>query len=188
MDKFIESRPQRLCLMCGKCCRVATTHISYEELLELAKNGEESAIDFLKIFEPYPSVEEARKVCAKTVDNILENVKYSPDAPEKMTFYKCKYIGDDNLCGIYQQRPEVCERFPSSPWAVVPTGCGYEGWLFQKREEIKQKIRKQKETLREFEVLLKTVKDPEIIKKLEQAISKTKDIIDSLAKYGSQDW
>lgn len=188
MDKFIESRPQRLCLMCGKCCRVATTPKSYEELLELANNGDESAKEFLEIFEPYPSVEAARTVCSKTVDNVLKQLVDMVGSPQKITFYKCRHIGDDNLCGIYQNRFEVCQRFPSSPWAVIPPGCGYEGWLFQKREELKQKIRRQKEFLIELEIELKRVKDPEMIKKVEEAIAKTKNIIDAFAQYGSHDW
>lgn len=188
MDKFIESRPQRLCLMCGKCCRVATIPVSHQELIELAKNGDESAQDFLAIFEPYPSIEAAREVGSKIVDNILKHLPNVSEKPNEITFYKCKYIGDDNLCGIYQNRNEVCKRFPSTPWAVIPPGCGYEGWLFQKREEWKQKIRKQKEALLELEVQLKRVSDPEMIKKIEEAIAKTKTIIESFAKYGAHDW
>lgn len=188
MNKFIESRPQRLCRMCGKCCRVVTTFKTYEELLQLAKGGDESAKDFLEIFEPYSSIDAAKKVSLETVDNIVENLKYSTIGLEELTFYKCKHILDDNKCAIYQNRLEVCERFPSSPWAVIPPGCGFEGYLFQKREEIKQKIRKQKEAVIELEVQLKRVKDPEMIKRIEESIAKTKSIIESFAQYGANDW
>lgn len=188
MSDFVKSRPQRLCLMCGKCCRVATTYISYDQLLEIAKNGDDGAKDFLKIFEPYPSTEAAREVCAPIVDNIIEKLKDSPNPPDKLTFYKCRYIGDDNLCGIYKDRPELCERFPSSPWAVVPPNCGYEGWLFQKREEIKQKIRKQKEIAVELKIQLKSIKNPDLIKRIEEALAKTNDIIEAYAQYGANDW
>lgn len=188
MSKFIEFRPQRLCLMCGKCCRLATTAVTYKELLMMVENGDEGAKDFLSIFEPYPSIDAAKEAHPKTVNNILGNLKYSPEIITEVTFYKCKYILDNNLCGIYENRPELCERFPSSPWAVIPPGCGYEGWLFKSREEIKQKIRKQKETLLEFKAELKKGKSPEMTKKLEEAIEKIKDIVKAYAKYGSEDW
>lgn len=188
MDKFIESRPQRLCQMCGKCCKVATTFKTYEELLELANNGDESAKDFLKIFEPYPSINAARKVSPETVDNIIESLKHSTAPVEKLTFYKCKHVSENNLCGIYQNRPEVCERFPASPWAVIPPGCGFEGYLFQKREDLKQKIRKQKEAIIELEAQLKIVKDPDMFKRIEETITRAKNLVEAFAQYGAKDW
>lgn len=188
MSKFIESRPQRLCLMCGKCCRLATTTIAYKELLTMVENDDEAAKDFLGIFEPYTSIDVAKEAHPEIVDNILRNLKNSPETITEVTFYKCKYILDNNLCGIYENRPELCERFPSSPWAVIPPGCGYEGWLFKSREEIKQKIRKQKESLLEFETELKKGKSPEMTIKLKNAIQKIKDIIKAYAKYGAEDW
>lgn len=188
MSEFLDSRPQRLCLMCGKCCRVATASTSYKELLELAENGDESAKDFLKVFEPYPSIEEAKKVSPQTVENILQQVENSDQYSNEVTFYKCKYIQDNNLCGRYKDRPEVCDRFPSTAWAVVPPGCGFEGWLFKKREEIKQKIRKQKEAMLEFEAELKTNQNPQMRKKLEEGIEKIKSTVEMFHKYGSKDW
>ena len=174
--------------MCGKCCRLATTYIPYQELLDLVEKGDEGAKDFLNIFEPYPSTEVAMKAYPDIVENILMNVKRSGESVDKVTFYKCKYILDNNLCGIYEKRPELCERFPTSAWAVIPPGCGYEGWMFKCREELKQKIRKQKETLIEFEAELKNEHTPEMKLKLEAAIQKIKDIVTVYAKYGSEDW
>lgn len=178
--------------MCGTCCRVATAPYSHEKLLELAKNsdeiGDESAKEFLRIFEPYSSIEAAREVSAPTVDNILKHVQNSGMYSHEVTFYRCRHIQDNNLCGIYENRPELCSRAPSTAWAVFPLGCGFEGWLFQKREEIKQKIRKQKEYLISFETELKTAQNPEIIQKLTDSIAKIKETIARLDKYGSKDW
>lgn len=188
MDKFIESRPQRLCLMCGKCCRVVTAPISYKELFDLARQGDEGAKDFLSIFEPYPSIDSARQVHPDVVDKILSVLEKCKDAADEITFYKCKYLLDDNQCSKYENRLELCKRFPSSAWAVIPPGCGYEGWLFQYREELKQKIRKQKETLLEFEAELRKEQTPEMKIKLEQAIQKIKDMVNIFAKYGAEDW
>lgn len=188
MSEFIETRPQRLCLMCGRCCRCATTFQSYEQLQKLAQEGDDSAKDFLSIFEPYPSLDEARKVDALIVDNLLTCLETCIEQPEDIKLYRCKYIQDNNLCGRYQDRPALCGRFPTSPWSIIPPGCGYEGYLFQCREEIKQRVRKYKEDILEFEARLKTEQDSEIKVKLESAIVKMKDIIAHYARYGSPDW
>lgn len=188
MSNFIESRPQRLCKMCGKCCRVVTAPVSYKEMLSMAENNDEGAKDFLSIFEPYSSVGAARNVHADVVDNIISALKDAGESTEDITFYKCKYLLDNNLCGRYESRLELCDRFPSTPWAVIPPGCGFEGWLFQKQEEIKRNIRKQKEYLIEFEAELKTLTDQEQIKKIEDAIVKIKEIVSAYEKYGSIHW
>lgn len=188
-NDFFKSRPQRLCHMCGKCCRVSTTAYSYEELKKLASQGEEGAIDFLKIFEPYPSIEEAKKYGEKTVNNIINGLKENDAYDENnLTFYRCRYITDNNLCSIYENRPELCDRFPSSPWAVVPPGCGFEGWLFQQREFKKQQVRKLKEYLLDVETMLLDLKDLEQIEKTKEAIEKVKKTIEFYGKYGSADW
>lgn len=188
MSDFFETRPQKYCLMCGKCCKVVTTVKSYEELVKLAEKGDKFSKDFLKIFEPYESIQAARKVSAEIVDNIIKKFETAINAPKKLTLYKCKFISDNNLCKIYNKKPILCTRFPSSPWAVVPPGCGFEGWLFQKREEIKQKIRYQKECLIEFETLIKTIDNPETIEKLKKQIKKIKKTIKLFADYGSDNW
>ena len=79
------------------------------------------------------------------------------------------------------------EGYPLSIWDKMPEGCGFEGWLFQKKEEIKQKIRKQKELLLSLEVMVKTV-TPEQAEKLSESIKKIKKTIESYAKYGSENW
>ena len=188
-DIFIKSRPQRLCLMCGKCCKVVTTALTYEQLKKLAHSGDEGAIDFLEIFEPYKSIEEAKKIDEKTVNNILDLIKiYDATDKETLTFYKCRYILENNLCGIYNQRKELCKIFPSSPWAIVPVGCGFEGFLFQQKEEIKQAIRKEKENLLTLDLLFEKAvneEQKEQIKKIKEKIEQT---IKSYAQYGSRNW
>ena len=188
MEEYIKSRPQRLCLMCGKCCRVATTSVPYAELIELAKGGDESAKDFLRIFEPYSSPEDAKKIEPDIVDNIFNMLSKDGDNGDKITFYKCKYIREDNLCGIYQDRPELCERFPTSMFAVIPPGCGYEGWAFKSREELKNKIRKLKELRLELESDSRISDDEAILKRNDEAIKKIDGIVMHYSKYGSKDW
>lgn len=188
-NSFLDSRPQSLCLMCGKCCRVATTPIPYQELKQLAKDGDEGAIDFLDIFEPYPSVEEARKADAKTVDNIILAIETDDiHTKNNITFYKCKHILENNLCGIYKNRKELCDRFPSSPWAIVPPDCGFKEWLGEKREQIKVLVRKQKENLKIAESLLPEAVNPQQEERIQSTIEKIKRTIEFYSKYGSKDW
>ncbi len=178
--EFLESRPQRLCKMCGKCCRVLTASISYEELKKSAEAGDKSSIEFLDTFEPYPSLEDALKADEKTVKNI-------PDYQNR-TFYRCKHIGDSNLCPRYEVRYDVCRFFPSSPWAVVPPECGFEGWLFQQREFHKQHIRKLKEEAIFYKAKLKTNISEHEKGLYEQLIKKINERVKLYDKYDSEKW
>lgn len=174
-----------LCLKCGTCCRVATTYIPFEKLKKLSEQGDERAKDFLSVFEPYDCIEDARKVSPETVENIIQNS--SLDESE-ITFYKCKYIGENNLCTNYENRPTLCRVFPRTAWAVVPPNCGYSWFLFNQREEIKQKIRAKKEELIELELLKNKTKNEETLSKINSVIEKLKENIDMYNKYGSQNW
>lgn len=189
-ENYLKKRPQSLCKMCGKCCRVVTnTKYTYQEIKRLSREGNEFAKDFLKIFEPYPSIEAARAVDAGIVDNIIKHLKMDNNYDEdKMTFYKCRYLLDNNLCSIYEERPTLCIHCPSSGWVVVPPGCGFEGWLFLQREEDKRKVRRAKEEYLELQLLKKKTKDPEILAKIESVEKKIQHTIDIFKAYGSSDW
>ena len=167
-ESYLNTRPQSLCHMCGKCCRVVTTPTPYNKLKRMAFQGDEGAKDFLSIFVPYESIEAAREVDAGVVDNILNLLKAdNPDLKEdEMTFYCCKYLQDDNKCSNYENRPALCRHFPSTPWAIVPPGCGFEGWLFGKREEDKERVRHAKEELLELELLKSKYDEPKILNKI----------------------
>lgn len=129
----------------------------------------------------------------KPMENLFQ--EYLESAPQRFCkkcgkcckITGCNYIGDDNLCQIYENRPQACKDFPSSPFEVLPEGCGYEGWIFQKREMLKQQVRKQKELLLPLEIMLKTANDEEAIK-IKKDIAEIKKLVDSYAKYGSADW
>lgn len=189
LNNMIADRPQRLCKMCGKCCRIATTEKTYPELLEACEKGDSSAMDFLSIFEPYPSIEAAREVDAPTVDNIISTLKkFSKYDESRLYFYHCKYIQDNNLCGHYEKRPFVCKFAPSSAWTVFPPDCGFNGWLFQKQEEKKEMVRRSKETILTLEAMLKDLKNPEQLEKITHAIETSKKIVAMFERFGSADW
>lgn len=131
-----------LCHKCGRCCRSATTYNSHAKLLELAERGEPEAVDFLEIFEPFPSVEAARAVVPEQVDQVMQEVAHRPDMRvEDVTFYHCRYVTDEGLCGIYERRPRCCREAPGHGWSLMPPDCGFEGWQFEQREKQKRMIR-----------------------------------------------
>lgn len=186
---YLSKRPQNLCNMCGNCCRIATTETPYKKLLELKAEGNQGAIDFLELFEPYKSIEDAKKVCAPIVNNVIKELKSIDNYKEdELTFYHCRFIGDDNLCSRYETRKTLCNHFPSSPWAVVPPGCGFEGWLFMKREETKQRIRKVKEELLELQLLKNKNLSTEMLAKIEAVEKKMHNSIELHKKHGSEFW
>lgn len=188
-ENYLAKRPQYLCNMCGKCCRVVTTSIPYKGLLEMSAKGDKGAKDFLSLFVPYESIEAARKVDAEVVDNIINRLiddgNYRED---EITFYGCKYLQDNNLCSRYENRLDLCRHCPSSPWSIVPPGCGFEGWLFWQREEIKQKIRRSKEELLELNLLRMRTKDEETLKRILSVEHKITKNIEAYKKYGSENW
>ena len=71
-ENYLAKRPQHLCHMCGKCCRVVTTSLSYAELKQMEQDGDKGAVDFLSLFVPYDSIESARNVDAGVLDNIIK--------------------------------------------------------------------------------------------------------------------
>lgn len=188
-ENYLAKRPQHLCHMCGKCCRVVTTSLSYAELKQMEQDGDKGAGDFLSLFVPYDSIESARNVDAGVVDNIINRLKSDGSFDEKeITFYGCKYLQDNNLCSRYETRLDLCKHCPSTPWSIVPPGCGFEGWLFWQREEIKQKIRKSKEELLELKLLRMRTKDENTLQKINIVEHKIQRGIDFYKKYGSENW
>lgn len=125
--------PQELCKTCGKCCRIATFKggLHHSQVEKIANGGDndpsqvQGAIDFLTIFTPYPSIEEARKFASEFVDNTLNKLGRNDS---EMSFYYCKYISDDNLCLIHEDRPLLCRMYPiPHERTLYFPGCGFEG-------------------------------------------------------------
>lgn len=178
-EQFLDRRPQRLCKMCGKCCRVVTASLPHDELLKKAQEGDKESLEFLELFEPFESIEAAKAVDKDIVENI-------PDYQNR-TFYTCRFL-KGNLCSRYQNRLNVCKRFPSSPWAVIPPGCGFEGWLFVEREKIMKYVRGLKEEQIEYKMMQKISNDPLKIEKLQKLIDALDKNIKLFDKYGSEKW
>ncbi len=187
-DDFFDIRPQGLCKMCGMCCKLATTSVSYEQLQAEVKEGLQSSIDFLSIFHKYESYEDAYKINPKHVENVTEAMRevYGPNfVPE---FYYCNHLNPDNTCGIYEKRPLVCKRAPASPWMLMAPECGYNDWLAEQRMKHVNYIRNLKETIK----LLQNYPPDYFIqsknKKAGELIQEFSFIIDAYKKYGADEW
>lgn len=181
MAEFLwERRPQELCKMCGKCCRVVTTPKPYEEIKKLADAGDVGALDFLELFEPYECIEDAI-IAGK---DIVENIGYDKNT----TFYHCRYLQKNNLCSRYDTRKDLCRHCPATPFSVVPPGCGFADWLQAERLKIVEKVRGWKKEREVYNLAILRGCTPEKKATLEKLIAVLDYNIESYAKYGSHEW
>lgn len=112
------------CNCTGTCCKFACSEFSYDELLEKAKNGDNFATQFTSVFVPYENQEKAKEIYPEYVE-MLEQ-KLGKD--EKVYFYYCPHLDENNLCTQYDKRPDVCREFPNNPLSILPEWCGYYQW------------------------------------------------------------
>lgn len=149
----IDDKPAHLCKKCGVCCRVVVPSYTHEEIQQMAENNEKEAIDFLKIFVPYDSVDEIPEYGMPHYNQIISVMSADENFDEKnVTVFHCRYITDELTCPIYSERPDCCRRAPHNGWSLFSPTCGYTGWQFLQRERQKQNVRKYKEILYEIEM------------------------------------
>ena len=96
MDKKCEYS----CNLCGDCCRLATSEYSYNQLKQRAMRGDKFSADFVSVFVPYESEEDARKVNPEYFKLLNELVE------DKIYYYYCPRL-KDNLCSDYENRPDM---------------------------------------------------------------------------------
>ena len=142
--------PQELCRQCGKCCKISISKggLTVEELTKLSNSKTEDliqvigAIDFLTVFQPYETIEEARNIDSDFVDRMLEHFNKKEG---EIDFFYCKFLGDNNRCKIHQSRPELCKKYPSpSELTHYFEHCGF-------REKGMENLEKIKAILKELE-------------------------------------
>lgn len=114
------------CVGCATCCNLACSEFSPDELKEKAANGDKFAKQFMSIFIPYNTKEEARKIYPEYIKLLEDNKE------EKVYFYHCPKLTKENRCSDYENRPQICRDFPDNPLSLLPKSCGYKRW----KEEI----------------------------------------------------
>ena len=126
LNEILAYRSQFKCVGCATCCKLACSEFSPEELKRKADNGDNFAGQFLSIFIPYDSKEDARKIYPEYIDLLEEN------GENDVYFYHCPKVTEDTRCSDYENRPQICRDFPDNPLSILPKACGYNEW----KEEI----------------------------------------------------
>lgn len=122
-EKVLEYRVKFSCAGCASCCRLACSEFSPDELEEKAKNGDNFAQQFTSIFVPYESEEDARKIYPEYFELLKTKAK-----DEKVYFYHCPKVTNENRCPDYENRPQICRDFPDNPIGFLPKTCGFASW------------------------------------------------------------
>ena len=77
------------CLQCANCCRTTGPLFTDRDIDRIAKHLRMKAVDFIAT---YLRVDEEG-------DHVLQQVP-------------CAFLGDDNMCSIYEVRPKACREYP----------------------------------------------------------------------------
>lgn len=124
--------PQELCNTCGQCCRISAFKggLHHNEVLKIADGGDNDpaqvagAKDFLSIFAPYELTEDAKKVAPEFVER---SMKHFNKKENEISFYTCKFLDEENLCLIHEDRPLLCRMYPvPHELTLYFPGCGFE--------------------------------------------------------------
>lgn len=77
------------CLQCANCCKNYSPRFKMPDIKRIAKHlrMKESAF-------------------------IAQYLKMDEDGDYVVTSHPCPFLGDDNYCSIYEERPRDCARFP----------------------------------------------------------------------------
>ena len=81
--EILAYRSQFKCVGCATCCNLACSEFSPVELKQKAENGDNFAAQFLSVFVPYASKEDARKVYPEYIKMLEENKE------DNVYFYHC---------------------------------------------------------------------------------------------------
>lgn len=121
-QEILAYRNNFSCVGCATCCNLACSEFSPEELKQKAEQGDNFASQFLSVFIPYKSKEEARKVYPEYIA-MLDEAK-----EDNVYFYHCPKLTADKRCSDYENRPQICRDFPDNPLSILPKACGYKKW------------------------------------------------------------
>jgi len=109
------------CNQCAECCKLATSEYSYAQLKQRAMRGDKFSADFVSVFVPYETEEEAKAVNPEYFELLNKLVD------DKIYYYHCPKL-KGNLCSDYESRPSICRDFPHNPLKLLPSACSYNEW------------------------------------------------------------
>ncbi len=163
--------PKPRCCSTGDCCKGVSPSTPFYKLLKRAAEGDEFARNFFSIMIPYASHAEARQVVpgivAKTVEAARKLPEFENDEYD-VVFYRCRYLQEDNRCGVHEDRPQFCRDYPDTPFVVMAPECAYIPWAkackkkyFEMREKVShlEELKAELTALREGKGGLETIDD-----------------------------
>lgn len=121
--KILDYRRKFICSGCATCCKLACSEFSYDQLKKKAATGDNFATQFVSIFIPYETKEEARAIYPEYFELLAEKLD-----GEDVYFYHCPKLTEDNRCSDYENRPQICRDFPDNPLSLLPSACGFNNW------------------------------------------------------------
>ena len=119
---MMDKKNNYSCNCCGDCCRLAVSEYSYDQLKQRAMRGDKFSADFVSVFVPYKTEEEAKAVNPEYFELLNELVE-----DQKTYYYYCPKL-KDNLCSDYENRPDICKDFPHNPLKLLPSRCSFNAW------------------------------------------------------------
>lgn len=128
-DKIQSVKAKYSCIKCGSCCKLAATPNSPDDLKKLAENGDKFAREFAAYFKPYEDFDAIKALYPDYFDTV-------DVVNEKLYFYHCDLVTEDNLCPKYEDRPQICKDFPENPIDILPISCGFKNWQDEVMDDI----------------------------------------------------
>jgi len=125
-QQMLDYRKNFSCKGCATCCNLACSEFSPQQLKEKAQSSDQFATQFISIFIPYKTKDEAEKIYPEYLKLLDETLD------EKVYFYHCPKLDKCKRCSDYENRPQICRDFPDNPLSILPESCGFYQW----REEV----------------------------------------------------
>jgi len=120
---IMDKKNDYKCNCCGACCKLAVNGYSYTQLKQRALKGDKFSEDFVSVFVPYELEEDAKKVNPEYFELLNKLVD-----DDKIYYYYCPKLDENNLCTIYENRPDICKDFPHNPLKLLPSDCSFNEW------------------------------------------------------------
>ena len=119
---IIDEKSNYKCSRCANCCKLATSEYSYEQLKQKAMRGDKYSKDFVSVFIPYKSEEEAKMANPEFFELLNDIVN-----DQRVYYYYCPKL-NGNICSDYENRPNICKDFPHNPLKLLPSTCSFNAW------------------------------------------------------------
>lgn len=94
------------CTCCGNCCREPIVLITDQDIRRIQAHTDQPASDIAAFYKPSEIAWEKHQpgwIFLKSGRRIMGL---------KRTEEGCQYLGDDDMCTIYEHRPVTCRRYP----------------------------------------------------------------------------